>query len=319
MRLAVVAKLADALRSGRSESNLLEVQVLSTAQQNMKGKKPLIIAIVGPTAIGKSDYAVQLAKKINGEIISADSRQVYTGLNIGSGKVTEREKKGIPHYMLDVANPKKVFSAHEYKKMALPIVEDIISRGKVPIIVGGTGFYIDTLLGKMSLPEVPPNPILRKQLAGKGAAELFSLLKKIDRKRAKTIDAKNPVRLIRAIEIATAIGKVPKMKIKKIPYKITWIGLRAPREMLRTKIIARTKKQLYQGMVEEVEKLHKNGLSWKRLHELGLEQRLCSDYLQGKITEGELHTMLNEKIYQYAIRQLRWFERNKEIGWQEVK
>ncbi len=282
-------------------------------------EKPLVIVVVGPTAVGKSEYAINMALQTNGEIISADSRQVYTGLDVGSGKVTKKEMRGIPHHMLDVCSPKKVFSVHDFKKQAETILEDILARGKTPIIVGGTGFYVDTLLGKFSLPDVPANKILRKKLEGMKKETLFKKLKNLDPARAKTIDKDNPIRLIRAIEIAETLGKVPKIKKKVLPYKLVWMGLIAPRDVLRKKIATRTRSQLMQGMTEEVEKLHKNGITWKRLYELGLEQRLCALYLQGKMPGQNLEQKLVEKVYQYAMRQLRWFKRNKEINWIEIE
>lgn len=168
-----------------------------------------ILVILGPTSTGKTALSIRLAKRLNGEVISADSRQVYKGLDIGSGKVTKREMKGVPHHLLDIANPKNVFSADDFVKAGRAAVADIISRGKLPLVVGGTGFYIDALLGTIPLPDVAPNPKLRKTLSGKELAWLQARLKRLDPARAKTIDMKNPVRLIRAIEIATALGKVP--------------------------------------------------------------------------------------------------------------
>src|SRR3989344_9637740 len=165
-------------------------------------KESRIIVIVGPNASGKSELGVKLAKKMNGEIISADSRQVYKGLDIGSGKITKKEMRGVRHHWLSVADPKKVFTALDFKKIAERAIYDIISRNKVPIIVGGTGFYIDAALGRVKLGGVSPNLKLRKKLGGKSATELLKILKKLDSKRAKTIEQKNPRRLIRAIEIA---------------------------------------------------------------------------------------------------------------------
>ncbi|MEK7612980.1 MAG: tRNA (adenosine(37)-N6)-dimethylallyltransferase MiaA, partial [Patescibacteria group bacterium] len=166
-----------------------------------------VLVIVGPTASGKSGLAVRLAKKFKGEIISVDSRQVYKGLDIGTGKITKKEMKGVPHYLLDVANPKKQFSVSQYKKFADKIVRYIVLENRLPIIVGGTGFYIDTLAGKFSLPDVPPNKLLRRKLEKFDTEELFKMLKKKDPARAKTIDRHNKVRLIRALEIVNALGR----------------------------------------------------------------------------------------------------------------
>ena len=167
-------------------------------------KRPKIIVIVGPNASGKSELGVRLARKIGGEIISADSRQVYRGLDIGSGKITKKEMRGVPHHCIDIANPKKVFTALDFKNCAKDAIADIVLRGKTPIIVGGTGFYIDAALGRVKLGGVPPNHALRKKLANYSTIQLLNYLTKLDPKRAKTIEQKNPVRLIRAIEIALA-------------------------------------------------------------------------------------------------------------------
>src|SRR3989344_7957528 len=169
-------------------------------------KRPKVVVILGQTATGKSNLAVKVAKKFNGEVISADSRQVYKGLDIGTGKISRQEMKDIPHHLLDVANPKKQFTVAEYQKKAMVAMADIVKRGKVPIICGGTGFYIDAVTKGLVLPEVPPNYVLRKNLALVSERVLMLKLKKLDPVRAQNIDPKNKVRLIRAIEIAKALG-----------------------------------------------------------------------------------------------------------------
>lgn len=281
-------------------------------------KIPQIIVILGPTATGKSDLAVQIANKLNGEIISADSRQVYKGLDIGTGKITKREMKGVPHHMLNVISPKKVFSVSEWQKQAQKNIEEIISRGHVPIIVGGTGFYIQSIVDGIVLPEVPPNQNLRKNLEDKSADELLKILQKLDPKRAKTVDQKNPVRLIRAIEIATTLGKVPKIKKKQNQNEFIQIGLTADSEILKKRIHTRLLKRLKQGMIAEAKNLHLNGLSYKRMRNLGLEYRYLADYLENKITKVELIENLDREIYQYAKRQMTWFKRDKNIHWNNV-
>ena len=174
-------------------------------------KKSRVIVIVGPNASGKTSLSIKLAKKMNGEIISADSRQVYKGLNIGSGKVTKKEMRGIKHYCLNIANPKKVFSALDFKNCAEKAIADILSRGKTPIIVGGTGFYIDAALGRVKLGGVPPNHALRRKIKNYSVAKLLETLRKLDPERAKTIEQKNPRRLMRAIEIASANHASPQI------------------------------------------------------------------------------------------------------------
>jgi tRNA dimethylallyltransferase len=278
-----------------------------------------IIVIVGPTASGKSAYAVKLAKRIGGEVISADSRQVYKGLDIGTGKITKKEMQGVSHHLLDVLSPKKVFTANEFVIRGRRVLEDIINRGKTPIICGGTGFYIDALLGRIAMSKVPPNPKLRAQLEKKTTAHLFAMLKKLDARRARDIDPENPVRLIRAIEIARAIGHVPRSNPEPLPYSIEWIGIWMPREKLHARIHARLYARMKAGMLAEAKRLHAAGLSYKRMEQLGLEYRYLALYLQKKITKAEMMETLESHIRDYAKRQLQYWKRNKEIPWREVK
>lgn len=280
----------------------------------MKSKLPKIIVIVGPTASGKSDLAVKIAKEKNGEVISADSRQVYKGLDIGSGKITKREMRGVFHHLLDVANPKKVFNVSDFKRLGQKAIGDILSRGKTPIIVGGTGFYIDALVYDMDIPEVPPNKSLREKLEKKSVEELFSELEILDPERASEIDAKNKVRLIRAIEIVDVLGKIPKVN-KSEKFDIEWIGIDWPDEVLKERIRTRLLKRIKAGMIKEAENLHSKGLSYKRMEALGLEYRYMARYLKGEISRLEMISELETKIRQYSKRQRTWFKRNKNITW----
>jgi tRNA dimethylallyltransferase len=276
--------------------------------------KPKIIVIVGPTASGKSDLSVKIAKEKNGEIISADSRQVYKGLDIGTGKITKREMCSVPHFLLDVANPKKVFSVADFKKLGQKAIDDILSRGKIPIIVGGTGFYIDTLVFDLDLPEVLPNNKLRKDLEKKTTDELFTELQKLDAERAKEIDSKNRVRLIRALEIIDTLGKIPKTK-KTENYDVEWIGIDWPDDILKERIRSRLLKRIKKGMIKEAENLHNNGLSYKRMEQLGLEYRYMARFLKGEISKTQMIEELERQIWQYVRRQRMWFKRNKNIKW----
>ena len=281
-------------------------------------KKPKVIILLGPTASGKTALSISLAKKIGGEVVSADSRQVYLGLNLGTGKVTKVEMAGVSHHLLDIARPSQVYTASHFVKDARAAIADIRSRGKVPIICGGTGFYIDTLLGRMSIPEAPPNKTLRKVLAKKTAPQLFLMLKKLDSRRAKTIDRHNPVRLIRAIEIAKALGKVPKKKSAEL-YNALLIGLTLPQEKLNNNIHTRLLSRIKVGMLREAKKLHEKGLSWKRMEELGLEYRYMARHLQGKITKQEMLAKLEAEIIKYSKRQLTWFRHHKDVHWLNPK
>src|SRR3989344_1677934 len=277
--------------------------------------KPRVYVVVGPTAVGKSAYAVNLALKVHGEVVSADSRQIYKGLDIGSGKITKKEMQGVPHHLLDVADPRNVFTVSDYQKLAEAKIKEIISRGKTPIITGGTGFYIDAVTKNIVLPEVPPNKKLRARLSKKSASELFRTLQRIDPMRARTIDKNNPVRLIRAIEITKTLGKVPKLSKSESKFTYKKIGLKARPDDLRLRIRNRLALRLKQGMIHEVAHLHKKGLSWKRLYKLGLEYRYVSLFLQRKLSKQELVSKLETEIYRYTTRQMTWFRRDKEIKW----
>lgn len=277
-------------------------------------KKQKIIIIVGPTASGKSACAVRMAKKYNGEIISADSRQVYRGLDIGTGKITKQEMRGVRHHGLDLANPKHQFSAAEFAKQASRAIEEICKRKKIPIIAGGTGFWIDALVSGLALPDVPPNLRLRRKLEKKEPQELYRMIRKLDPSRARNIDAKNPRRLIRAIEIADALGKVPRMHKQK-KYDALWLGMRLPDKKLKQRIHTRLQRRMRQGMVAEARRARKHGLSWKRFYELGLEYRILADYLRKKIDKKTLFQNIERENNHYAKRQMRWWKRNKSINW----
>ncbi len=279
--------------------------------------KPKVLVILGPTAVGKSDLAVEIARHYNGEVISADSRQVYTGLDIGTGKITKKEMRGVRHHLLDVVHPKKVYSVELWKKHTEIAIKDIISRGKLPIICGGTGFYIQSIVDNIILPDVPADQSLRKELSLKSTDELFIMLKKLDPKRAKNIDSKNPVRLIRAIEIATALGNVPKAKKVNSEYEFIQIGLTLPLNALREKIHTRLLARLKKGMLAEAKRLHTGGLSYKRMEALGLEYRYLALYLQKNITKQKMLERLDIEIGQYARRQMQWFKRDARIKWFE--
>ena len=284
--------------------------------KKLDSKLPKIIVVVGPTASGKSDLAVLLAKELNGEVISADSRQVYRGMDIGSGKITKNEMRKIPHHLLDVASPKRVFSVAEYKQHAERAIKDILASGKLPIVCGGTGFYVQALVDGLIFPEVKADQKLRKKLSQMSSSELFIMLKKIDSSRAKNIDAKNCVRLIRAIEIALTLGKVPPIK-KVTKYSPLFIGLDVPLPTLYERIALRLTKRMRAGMVSEVKHLREEGVSAKRMEALGLEYRFISRYLNKEVSKAQMLDELETEIKQYAKRQYTWFRREKRIHWIE--
>ena len=265
--------------------------------------KSKVVVILGQTATGKSDLAVRIARKIGGEVISADSRQVYKNLDIGTGKITFREMRDVPHHLLDIADPKKQFTVAEYKKLALEKITEIVERGKIPIICGGTGFYIDAIVNGTIFPNVAPNDKLRIKLIGKSVIQLFLILKKLDQRRAKNIDSKNKVRLIRAIEIAKTLGKVPQIKEVKPMYKFIKVGLYLSPDKLRKKVEKRVKKMFRDGLKNEIKKMKKSGISQKRLKGFGFEY---FNPTPEKIVRETL---------KYTKRRMTWFKRDKEIKW----
>ena len=307
-----------------------------------------IIVIVGPTASGKSEVAVRLAKKYNGEVISADSRQVYRGLDIGTGKVpisferSENTKlsipssvraergiqmhyKGIRHHLIDIASPRRQFSAARFQKLGQKALRDILRRGKTPIIAGGTGFYIDALLSPNLIPAIPPQRELRQELERRTLEELYAKLRKVVPKRAKMIDRKNKRRLIRALEIAYASKQKVTQQFHGIvesnqSLKILKIGLLVPKEKLKGRIRKRFMQWMRQGFLDEVRNLRKpldetRGLSWKRIEGFGLNYRRAAEYLQGKISREQMIEKSVSEIYKYTKRQMTWFKRDESIHW----
>jgi tRNA dimethylallyltransferase len=279
------------------------------------GEKKLIV-ILGPTASGKSEMAIKLAKRFNGEIISADSRQVYKEMDIGTGKLTRKETKGIPHYCIDVASPKRRFTVAQYRKLALKAIKQIFAKGKVPILVGGSGFYIQAVVDGIVIPEVKPNWKLRKKLEKKSEEDLYEILKKLDAERAKTIEKGNSRRLIRAIEIVLKTKKpVPSLKFNPLPYPVLMLGIKKPKKELKKRIKKRFFEWLKRGLILEVIKLRKMGVSFKRIEEFGMHYREISRYLQNKINEKEMIENSIKEIQNYTKRQMTWFKKDNRICW----
>ncbi|HPN96487.1 MAG TPA: tRNA (adenosine(37)-N6)-dimethylallyltransferase MiaA [Candidatus Moranbacteria bacterium] len=319
----------------------------------MKVKSKIII-ILGPTSSGKSDIAIKLAKKFNGEIISADSRQVYRGMDIGTGKIeadhpaeipqrfaNSKSYAGpsknksylsgkIPHYLIDNASPRTNYNAAKFKKDAEKIIANISKRRKLPIICGGTGFWIKSVVDDISYPEVKPDWKLRKKLNSYPTEKLFKMLQKLDPERAGNIDVKNKVRLIRAIEICKTLGFVPSLSSspsgRGCPvfgtsegenYDFLQLGIFLPKEKLHENIEKRLRKRFDQGMIEEVKNLHyKNKLSWKKIESFGLGYFWIPKYLRKEIaTKEELFQKIFQAEKDYAKRQMTWFQKDKRIKW----
>lgn len=277
--------------------------------------KPKVIAIVGPTASGKTALSIAVAKKFNGEVVSADSRQVYVGMDIGTGKISREEMDGVPHHLIDIADPVTVYTGADFARDADEAITKILERDHCPIVTGGTFFYIDLLRGKIQPAPVEPNEDFRNSLAHFKDDELFAQLQEKDAKRASSIDPFNRRRLVRALEVIEALGSVPAQEPVESPYEWLIIGVEVPHSPLHDKIHERLLARLESGMVKEVENLHTQGVSYERLDDLGLEYRYIGQYLQKNLTYEEMVSQLETKIRQYAKRQLTWLKRDPEIEW----
>ena len=252
-------------------------------------------------------------------MISADSRQIYKGLDIGSGKITKKEMRGITHYLLDIISPKRTFTVSRYQKLGQKAIKIILKKNKIPIICGGTGLYIDSLIYNRQFPEVPPQPKLRKKLEKISTEKLFEKLVKIDPNRAKNIDKHNRRRLIRALEIVITTKKPIPQIIGSIDrnaqFNTLIIGIKKSQTELKKAIIKRLYKRLKQGMVAEVKNLRRHGLSWKKLDDFGLEYRFISRYLRGLLNKKEMEELIIKESQRYAKRQMTWFKRDRQIRW----
>lgn len=275
-----------------------------------------VIAVVGATASGKTSYAIELAKKINGEIISADSRLVYKGMNIGTAKPTIDEMQEIPHYMIDVVEPEYNYSVGLYVKEAKKHITDIISRGKVPIVVGGTGLYFRVLLENYDLPDVKPDYELRKELSSYSYEELLEMLTKLDEKAANSVEKNDKKKLIRYIEIIKLAGKPLDLVrgVKEKEFNVEWVGLNFPREILYDRINKRVDWMIEQGLIDETKKLlQKHGRISNITDTIGYREVLS--YLDGELSLDEAKDKLKQNTRNYAKRQLTWFRKNEQINW----
>ena len=288
-------------------------------------EKDKIIVILGPTASGKTKLAVALAYRFNGEIISADSRQVYKGMDVGTGKdlmnyelrIKNYEFK-IPYHLIDVVKPKQEFNIAKYQKLAYKAIDDILKLGKLPILVGGSGLYLQAVVDGYILSDSKPDKKLREKLEKMSKEKLFKMLSGLDYKKANGLnesEKKNKRRLIRYIEVAQA-PKNPAKRDQRTPsYNFLVIGIKREMEEIRRRIYKRLIERLEkEDMVGEVERLRKQGLSWKRLESFGLEYKFISLYLQRKLDYGEMVKKLNIAIGRFAKRQLSWFRRWERQG-----
>jgi len=288
-------------------------------RQLAKNTKSKVLVILGTTASGKTKLGVSLALEFKGEIISADSRQVYKGLDVGTGKdLAEYKVKGknTPYHLIDVASPKTKFDLAKYQKAAFAAIEKILCKGKLPIIVGGSGLYLQALVDNYQLSAIRPDVQKRKEREKKFAAELFEELSKLKpdfAARLNNSDKNNPRRLVRYLEIAEAGGSRDK---KREPlYDFLLLGLTWPDQALRERIEFRILERLEkEGMVAEVQRLHEAGLSWQRLKSFGLEYKFISQHLLGELSYQEMIAKLSFASYRFAKRQKTWFKRWQSQG-----
>lgn len=290
--------------------------------------KPLIV-IAGPTAVGKSDMAVKLAKKINGEIISADSMQVYKGMDIGSAKITKEEMDGVTHHLIDILNPDEEFNISTFQEMALKACNEIYSRGRIPIVAGGTGFYIQSLIYEIDFTESSGEiseyrKEIEKQIEEEGIDCVYAQLKSVDPVTCETIHKNDYKRVIRALEFYketnTPISRHNETQRNNPPrFDFCYFVLTDERPLIYERINSRVDKMIDRGLVDEVKHLKDSGLSRNNLSMQGLGYKEILDYLDGKITLDEAVYIIKRDSRHFAKRQLTWYKREKDVIWVDKK
>jgi tRNA dimethylallyltransferase len=279
---------------------------------------PDLLVILGPTASGKSALGITLAQRFQGEIVSADSRQVYRGLDIGTAKVTPAEQALVPHHLLDIVEPAESYSVSRFQQAASAAIADILQRGHLPLLVGGSPHYIQTVVDHFDIPTVAPQLELRAQLEARPLSELLEQLAQLDPQSLATIDRKNPRRIIRALEVCLVTGNPFSQQrgVSQPLYHSLLLGIHWPREILYQRIDSRIDERLQQGLIQEVQSQLAQGLSHERLDALGLEYRFVSRWLRGEFpSEAEMVQRLKYASHDFARRQLSWFRRDQRIIW----
>ena len=286
-------------------------------------KKPLIV-LTGPTAVGKTSLSISLAKAVNGEIISADSMQVYKGMDIGSAKIRKEEMQGVTHYLVDILEPEEEFHIVKFQELAKAAMEEIYAKGKIPILVGGTGFYIQAVTRDIDFTQAEQETSYREELEQlakeKGAEYLHEKLREVDPKSAENIHANNVKRVIRALEFyhqnGTPISEHnEEQKQQTSPYNLAYFVLTAPREILYERIDRRVDQMMEEGLLEEVKSLRERGCHRGMVSMQGLGYKEIIDYIQGRCTLDEAVYTLKRDTRHFAKRQLTWFRRENEVTW----
>lgn len=287
-------------------------------------RKPLII-LAGPTAVGKTSLSIRLAKETGGEIISADSMQVYRHMDIGSAKITKEEMEGVPHYLVDVLEPEEEFNVVRFQQMAKEAAERIWKKGKIPLVVGGTGFYIQALLYDIDFTENDGDESYRRQLERKasdeeGASELYEILKTVDPKAAQEIHPRNIKRIIRALEFYQQTGKKisehnETQRQKESPYNYAYFVLTDERSRLYERIDRRVDLMMEQGLLDEVRYLKERGVRKDSTAMQGLGYKELYAYLEGEYPLDEAVRIIKRDTRHFAKRQLTWFKRERDVIW----
>lgn len=276
---------------------------------------PHMVAVVGTNASGKSSLGVRLAQRFGGEIVSADSRQVFRGLDLGSGKISPEETRGVPHHLLDVCEPNDFFSMADFQNLAYRAIDGILARGRVPFLVGGTGLYVASVTEGYQLSDRVPNLAYREELETKTTPELYEML--ASAVPGVEIDRNNRNRVMRALEkLESGDTQMPSREAK---YRVLKLGVSWDRETLKKRIDERLERRMNEGMVDEVRTLIKNGASHEFLMKLGLEYRFLTRYLDGEFaSEQEMTEALSAAIKKFAKRQMTWFRRDPDIHWLDM-
>lgn len=279
---------------------------------------PKLVAVLGPTACGKSGLGVALARRFDGEVVSADSRQVYRGLDLGTGKITPEEMEGVPHHMLDVVDPGEMYSVADFQAGAYAAIDDILSRGKVPFLVGGTGLYLRSVTEGFVFSDAQPDPALREKLEALSTPELRALVEEKTGAALSGGEENNRQRLIRAAEKVLSGGwETPPAKPR---YHCLLLGVTYPRQTVCDRIDQRLQARIDAGMIDEVANLRAAGVSDEFLDRLGLEYRFILHFLQGDVRDlEELKILLGTAIKQFAKRQMSWFRKDKNVLWLDME
>jgi len=276
-----------------------------------------VIVILGPTASGKSSWAVDLAIKRGGEIISADSRQIYKEMDIGTAKITPEEMKGIPHHLLDIVSVDQIYTAADFQKDSYAFIDDILSRKQIPFLAGGTGLYIESVIKGYDFGKAKPNDKLRSDLNNLATEELYTKLQTLNNEEAQIIGSKNRHRLIRALEIASANKQEKAQRsFKTPPYKFLQIGIKLEREMLHSRINQRVKQMSELGLENEVKQLA-NKYGWDSPAMSGLGYRQFKPYFNDETSLDKVYEQIKIDTRKYAKRQMTWFRRDRSIKWVE--